>query len=432
MFVVSFVAVTMSHPDSRSSKTHETSCCVVGAGPAGVVLSLLLARAGVTVTLLEAHKDFDRDFRGDTLHPSTLELMQELGLAEELLQIPHAKLHSFGFQTPTESLTVADFKKLKTQFPFIAMMPQVHFLEFLIDQAKQYPSFQLVMGANVKDLVNENDVHRGVRYDSDDGMHEVRAKLVIAADGRFSRLRKEAGLVPVKTSPPMDVLWFRLPRQSNDQLGTMFRVADGHLLVVLERQNDWQLGYVILKGSYREVREAGIEQLRESIAKLAPEFSDRVGQIGDWKQIAPLSVESSRLAKWYLPGLLFIGDAAHVMSPVGGVGINYAIQDAIAAANVLADRFKVGEVRERDLAEIQRQRFFPTKVIQAFQTIVQNRIIRQALKPNARFTIPLILRLPLLRALPARLIAFGIRRAHLSSSLKDESDNLRTAGTTQQ
>jgi 2-polyprenyl-6-methoxyphenol hydroxylase-like FAD-dependent oxidoreductase len=419
----------MSHPDSRNAKTHETSCCVVGAGPAGVVLSLLLARAGVSVTLLEAHKDFDRDFRGDTLHPSTLELMQELGLAEELLQIPHAKLRKFGFQTPTEYLTVADFGKLKTQFPFVAMMPQVHFLEFLTNRAKQYPSFQLVMGANVQDLVEENGIYRGVRYHTGDGTHEVQANLVIAADGRFSRLRNEAGLEPVKTSPPMDVLWFRLPRRPSDQLGTMFRVSGGRFLVVLERQDDWQLGYVILKGSYREVREAGIGQLQESIAELAPEFGDRVGQIDDWKQIAPLSVESSRLAKWYLPGLLFIGDAAHVMSPVGGVGINYEIQDSVAAANVLTDRFKAGEVRGCDLAEIQRQRYFPTRVIQAFQTVVQNRIIRQALKPKARFTIPLFMRLPGLKTLPARLIAFGIRRAHLSSSLRDESADVRTAST---
>ena len=404
--------------DVGNRKPHETSCCVVGAGPAGVVLSLLMVRAGVSVTLLEAHKDLDRDFRGDTLHPGTLELMQELDLADELLRIPHAKLHKFGFQTSTDSLTVADFGRLNTPFPYVAMMPQVHFLEFLTKRASQYPSFHFVMGANVQDLVEENGVYRGVRYRSEDGMHEVRSRLVVAADGRFSRLRKAAGLEPVKTSPPMDVLWFRLPRRPGDQLGTTFRVRRGHFLVVLERKDDWQLGYVVLKGSYRDIRESGLERLQESVADLAPELADRVARLNDWTQIAPLSVESSRLAKWYLPGLLFIGDAAHVMSPVGGVGINYAIQDAVAAANVLTDRLKSGHVNENDLAEVQRQRFFPTRVIQAFQTLVQNRIIRQALKPDARFTIPLFLRLPWVRTLPARLIAFGIRRARLSPSLK--------------
>jgi len=265
------------------------------------------------------------------------------------------------------SVTVADFGKLNTKFPYVALMPQVRFLEFLTEQARQYPSFHLVMGANVQDLVEENGVYRGVRYRGEDGMYEVRASVVVAADGRFSRLRKAAGLEPVKTSPPMDVLWFRLPRRPDDQLGATFRVRGGHFLVVLERKDDWQLGYVVLKSSYREIREAGIERLHESIAELAPELADRVAHLDDWKQIAPLSVESSRLAKWYLPGLLFIGDAAHVMSPVGGVGINYAIQDAVAAANILTDRLKAGRVNESDLAEIQRQRYFPTRVIQAFQ-----------------------------------------------------------------
>jgi len=408
-------------PESTGESSNEVLCCVVGAGPAGVVLALLLARAGVSVTLLEAHRDFDRDFRGDTLHPGTLELMQELGLAYELLQLPHTKLKSFELQTAIDSLTVADFGKLKTQFPYIAMMPQVHFLEFLTEQARQYPSFRLVMGANVRDLIHEHGGYRGVRYRDDDGSHEVRAKLIVAADGRFSRLRKEAGLEPKKTSPPMDVLWFRLPRRPNDQLGATFRIRGGHLLIVLERKNDWQLGYVVLKGSYREIRDAGIEQFHKSVTELAPEFADRVVDVQDWKQIAPLSVESSRLAKWHLPGLLFIGDAAHAMSPVGGVGINYAIQDAVAAANVLAERFHTGGIRDKDLAKIQRQRYFSTHVIQAFQTFVQNRIIRQALEPSGQFSIPLILRLPWFRSLPARLLGFGIQRSRLSASLRNDT-----------
>jgi len=402
--------------------TSQTSCCVVGAGPGGVVLSLLLARAGVSVTLLEAHQDLDRDFRGDTLHPSTLELMEELGLSDELLQIPHSKIRQLGLQTETDSLTVADFGKLKTPFPYIAMMPQVLFLEFLTERMKRYPHSRLVMGANVHELIEEDGVYRGVRHKSEDGVHEVRSELVVAADGRFSRLRKAAGLEPLMTSPPMDVLWFRLPRHAADHHEADapggLRIRGGHLLIALERKDDWQLGYVVLKGSYHEIREQGIGRLQQSIAELAPEFADRVACLEDWKQIAPLSVESSRLKQWHLPGLLFIGDAAHAMSPVGGVGINYAIQDAVAAANILADRLKAGGVTDKDLAAIQKQRYFPTRVIQAFQTIVQNRIIRQALKPNVRFKIPFFLRLPWLRTLPARLIAFGIRRSRLSASLK--------------
>src|ERR1043165_2529263 len=328
----------------------ETTCCIVGGGPGGVMLALVLARAGVPVILLEAHEDFDRDFRGDTVHPSVLEILDELGLAERLLELRHSEIQTFNFMTPDGPVTMADLRHLKTKFPFIALIPQVHFLEFITAEAKQYPNFQLTMGARVEELIEEEGRVRGVRYREKDGWHEVRAHLTVAADGRGSRLRHLAGLEPVKTSPPMGVLWFRLPRKETDGEGVLARFTRGHLIVMLDRLDEWQMGYVIFKGSYQQVRGAGLEELKKSLVEGVPELADRIELLKDWKQFAILSVESNRLLKWYLPGLLLIGDAAHVMSPVGGVGINYAIQDGVVAANVLAEPLKTGALNESDLA----------------------------------------------------------------------------------
>jgi 2-polyprenyl-6-methoxyphenol hydroxylase-like FAD-dependent oxidoreductase len=380
-------------------------------------LALLLARQGIPVKLLELHKDFDREFRGDTLHPSVMEMMEQLGLAERLLELPHAKMRQLTLQTQEEAVTVADFGRLKTKYPYITILPQVRFLEFITTEAKRYPCFELVMGANVQELIEENGVIRGVRYRGHGGWHEIRAQLTVGADGRFSRLRQLAGFEPIKTSPPMDVLWFRLPRHPQDpkNTGVGGRIGGGHMLVMIDRLDYWQLGYVILKGSYQQLREAGIEELRQSIAELAPEFADRVEHLKDWSEISFLSVESSRLPQWYRPGLLLIGDAAHVMSPVGGVGINYAIQDAVVAANVLSEPLKGNHLHPWDLAEVQRRREWPTRIIQRFQTLVQQNIINNALNSSQRFTPPALLRLPILRHLIARLVAFGIWQVRVNT-----------------
>jgi 2-polyprenyl-6-methoxyphenol hydroxylase-like FAD-dependent oxidoreductase len=388
---------------------------VVGGGPAGAMLSLLLARNGVPVTLLEAHRDFDREFRGDTLHPSAMEILDELGLADRLLEMPHTKLRALVLETGDQSYTIAEFRWLKTRFPYVTMIPQARFLEFITNESRRYPQFELIMDATVRELIRQDGQCAGVRYTRQDGTHgEVRALLTVATDGRFSRLRRLAGLEPVRSSPPMDVLWFRLPRRPGDTLNFAGRIGRGHFLAILERPDHYQLGYVIVKGSYHELRAAGLATLREIIAALAPEFADRVNDLQDWKQVSVLSVESSCLKKWHLPGLLLIGDAAHVMSPVGGVGINYAIQDAVAAANILSGPLRAGRVEESQLAAVQKARYLPTRIIQAFQAFVQRRIIARALTTDAPFRPPAIFRLPGLRRLPAYLIGFGLGRGHVA------------------
>lgn len=406
-------------PPETSIETQQTTCCIVGGGPAGAVLALLLARQGIATMLLELHRDFDREFRGDTLHPSVMEIMERLGLAEKLLELPHTKLRQIQIQMATGLATMADFSRLPTQYPYITVLPQVKFLEFIIAEAKRYPNFELVLGANVQEWVEEDGKVCGVRYRGNGGWHEVRSPLTVGADGRFSRLRQLSGFEALSTSPPMDVLWFRLPRRSQDAegLGLSGRAQGGHLLVIIDRLDYWQLGYVILKGSYPALREAGIEGLQQSIAQLAPEFADRVGELDDWSQVSLLSVKSDRLKRWYRPGLLLIGDAAHIMSPVGGVGINYAIQDAVVAANILTEPLKENRLQVSDLAEVQRQRAFPTRVIQTFQTFVQKRIIQTALDRDRTLTPPAFLRLPILRDLPTRLIGFGIHRVYPNSAI---------------
>ncbi|NJL69297.1 MAG: FAD-dependent oxidoreductase [Oscillatoriales cyanobacterium RU_3_3] len=406
--------LTQIHPVIDSQ---ETNCCIVGGGPAGAVLALLLARENIPVMLLETHKDFDREFRGDTLHPSVMEIMEQLGIAEKLLELPHTKMHKLSIQAAGNTNTLVDLTCLKTKYPYITILPQVKFLEFITAEAQRYPNFQLVMGANAQELIQENGEICGIRYRGHGGWHEVRSTLTIGADGRFSRLRQLAGFEPIKTSPPMDVLWFRLSRNPGDvkDLGVAGRAAGGHLFVQIDRLDYWQIGYVILKGSYQKLRDLGIENLQKSIVKIAPEFGDRIEQLKDWSQISFLSVESSRLPRWYRPGLLLIGDAAHVMSPVGGVGINYAIQDAVVAANVLSTPLKKHHLHLWDLAEVQRQREWPTRIIQTFQSLVQEQIIKGALDIDRQFTPPPVLKLPIVRKLLARLIGFGVDRVRLQN-----------------
>jgi 2-polyprenyl-6-methoxyphenol hydroxylase-like FAD-dependent oxidoreductase len=396
----------------------ETGCCIVGGGPAGAVLALLLARRGIDVTLLEAHRDFDREFRGDTLHPSTLEILDAVGLGERLLRLPHAKVQRGVVRTPGgEELLVADFSRLRVRHPYVLLVPQARFLELVTAEAARGPGFHLRMGTRVRALVEEEGVVQGVRCEGPGGWEEIRAPLVVAADGRFSTVRRLAGLAAVTTSLPVDVLWFRVPRRADDPGtgGVLARLGRGRFLVLLDREDHWQAGYVTPKDGYRAIREQGIEAFRRAVAEVAPELAGRLESITDWRDVSFLSVASDRLPRWHRPGLLLIGDAAHVMSPAGGVGINYAIQDAVEAANVLAAPLKEGQVTEAQLAEVQRRREWPTRLIQAVQAAGMRRMFG-AVAASGPFRPPLLLRLPGVRSLFPRVAArvlgwgFGVAR----------------------
>jgi 2-polyprenyl-6-methoxyphenol hydroxylase-like FAD-dependent oxidoreductase len=409
---------TAAAEELRSSA--QTSCCIVGGGPAGAMLSLLLARRGIPVTLLEMHKDFDREFRGDTIHPSTLEILDQIGLADKLQEIPHTKISGPSVQFADGLFRPFDLGRLKTRFPYILLVPQVRFLEFVTREAARYPCFKLVMHANVTQLLKDNGTVHGIRYLAPDGVHEIRSPLAVAADGRFSTLRRLAGFEPVKTSPPMDVLWFRLPKLPGEPEivgGAFGGIGGGRIFILLERNDYWQAGLVFPKGQYQQLHNAGVEAVRKSIARIEPRFAPHADSLTEWHQLTLLSVESSRCPLWHRPGLLLIGDAAHVMSPVGGVGINYAIQDAVVAANVLSHGLEAGRVSDADLAEVQRQREWPTRVIQAAQSFLQRRIIAGALNTAQAANVPWQLRLfakiPIVRDIPPRLIAFGPRRVRL-------------------
>jgi 2-polyprenyl-6-methoxyphenol hydroxylase-like FAD-dependent oxidoreductase len=401
--------------------TKQTTCCIVGGGPAGVVLGLLLARANIPVVLLEAHKDFERDFRGDTLHASVMEIMDQLGLAERLLELAHGRVHKVIVQTALGPYTLQDFGRLRTRFPFATLMPQSRFLDFLVGEAKNYPQFQLLMNANVQRLVEEGGVVRGVRYRGEDGdWHEVRATLTVGADGRFSKVRSLAGMELINNAPEIDVLWIRLPRKPGDPEEAGGGVnKGGRVLVIKKRPEYWQLGMIVAKGSYQQFKAAGLDALRKIIVDMVPWFADRIDYLQDWRQVMPLLVQSGRLEKWYKPGLLMIGDAAHVMSPVCSVGVNYAIQDAVETVNVLKKPLQEGRVEVQNLADVQRRRNWPTKIIQRFQGIAQGRLFAAmdpavAAKPwKPALGLRIMLSLPFLRTLPGRLIHFGLWKVRL-------------------
>jgi 2-polyprenyl-6-methoxyphenol hydroxylase-like FAD-dependent oxidoreductase len=386
------------------------------------VLGLLLARAGVDVLVLEKHGDFLRDFRGDTIHPSTLDILDDLGLAERFLQVPHTEVSALEARLPDGERLSFDFRRLPTRFPFIAFVPQWDFLDFVTREAARYPSFRLRMNAEVSGLVEEDGVIRGVRYRDATGEHEARALLTIGADGRNSVTRAAARLPSVATSPPMDVWWFRLSRRPADPSDVSLRVAPGHVVGLFNRGDYWQIAYTIRKGADEQLRAGGIAALRASVADLVPELADRVGELDNWDQVKLLTVRSDRLAWWYRPGYLAIGDAAHAMSPIGGVGINLAIQDAVVAANVLWKPLRAGAVPTHALAEIQRRRVLSILVIQAFQTLAQDAILKPVLASSVAFRPPLAVRafarLPGLRDLLARLIAYGISRPRVQTPLQ--------------
>src|SRR5467141_3913309 len=392
-------------------------CCIAGGGPAGMMLGLLLARAGVAVLVLEKHADFLRDFRGDTIHPSTLEIIHELGLLEDFLKQPHQEVRTLGAQIGDVFLRIADFSHLPTHCRFIALMPQWDFLNFIAGQAKRCPAFQLRMEADVTALIEEGGRVAGVRAQTPEGELTVRADLVVGADGRHSTVRAKAELETFDLGAPMDVLWMRLSRRPTDPEQTLGRIDAGRILVTLNRGDHWQCAFVIPKGGFERVHQAGLASFREEIVRLAPYLRDRVDELGGWSEVKLLTVAVDRLRNWHRPGLLCIGDAAHAMSPIGGVGINLAIQDAVAAANILAPAFLRGGISDEDLHAVQRRREFPTRAMQAVQVFMQNRVIGRVLKSKEKLSPPLPVRLlaqyPVLQRLPARLIGLGFRPEHV-------------------
>ncbi len=408
-------------------KTISVRCCIAGGGPAGMMLGYLLARAGVQVLVLEKHADFLRDFRGDTIHPSTLEVMYELGLLEEFLRLPHQKVYELNAQVGQMEVTIADFRHLPTRCRFIALMPQWDFLNFLAEQAARFPSFALRMETEVTGLLQESGRVIGVHANAPSGMIEVRADLIVGADGRNSIVREKAGLKVKDYGAPMDVLWFRLGRSPDDPIATMGRFDAGRIFIMINRGEYWQCGYVIAKGRFEEMRRQEFTAFRDEISRLAPFARDRVGELRAWDNVKLLTVRVDRLLEWFQPGLLCIGDAAHAMSPVGGVGINLAIQDAVAAGNVLVKPLRQRQITIDHLRQIQRRRELPTRVTQWLQVTVQRRIIARVLGDRRPFSPPLAIRLlatvPFFRRVPARIVGLGLRPEHVRPEIAHLGEN---------
>jgi 2-polyprenyl-6-methoxyphenol hydroxylase-like FAD-dependent oxidoreductase len=394
-----------------------TQCCVAGGGPAGMMLGFLLARAGVNVVVLEKHADFFRDFRGDTVHPSTLELIYELGLIDEFLKLPHQKVETLTGQVGAEHLEMIDFRHVPTHCKFIALMPQWDFLNFLAQQGIHYKTFDLRMNAEATDLVEENGRIVGLRATTPDGTLTIRAQLVVGCDGRHSTVREKAGFESDDYGAPMDVLWFRMSRKQSDSTDTFGHIEAGKLMVMLDRGDYWQCAYVIPKGGVERVRSDGLEAFRKRVIEMSPFLADRVSELESWDDVKLLSVTVDRLRKWWRPGLICIGDAAHAMSPIGGVGINMAVQDAVAAANRLANPLHNGTVTDDDLQAIQKRRAMPVRFTQSLQLTIQKRIISRVLTSRQRPKPPLFFKLfgifSVLRRIPARLIGIGIRPEHV-------------------
>jgi 2-polyprenyl-6-methoxyphenol hydroxylase-like FAD-dependent oxidoreductase len=392
-------------------------CCIAGGGPAGMMLGFLLARAGVDTVVLEKHADFLRDFRGDTVHPSTLQVMHELGLLEEFLRRPHQKLRQIAGQVGAQPIVIADFSHLPAAYAFIAFMPQWDFLDFIAQEGRKLPGFRLVMRAEATALIEEAGKVAGVRADTEEGPLEIRADLTVAADGRHSVLRAQAGLAVEDFGAPMDVLWMRLSKRAEDPPNALGRINAGRILVTLDRGDYWQCAYVIPKGASEGVRAGGIEAFRDGIVATAPFLRDRVGELRTWEDVKLLTVQVNRLRQWHKARFLCIGDAAHAMSPIGGVGINLAIQDAVATANALAAPLRRGTPTLEELAAVQRRREFPTRMTQRMQLFLQQNVIGRVLAsgttPGIGWPIRLLQAFPVLRRIPARLIGMGFRPEHV-------------------
>jgi len=402
-----------------------TRCCIAGGGPAGMMLGFLLARAGVDVVVLEKHADFFRDFRGDTVHPSTLEFMYELGLLDDFLKLPHQKVETITGQVGAARLSFADFRHLPARCKYVALMPQWDFLNFLATQGRRYRSFDLHMQTEANDLIEEGGRVVGLRAKTPDGTLTVRADLVVGADGRHSTVRERAGLQSEDYGAPMDVLWFRISRQGDDATDTFGHIEAGKLMVMLDRGDYWQCAYIIPKGRADEIKAEGLQAFQRRVIEMSPFLADRIGELKSFDDVKLLTVTVDRLRQWWRPGLICIGDAAHAMSPIGGVGINMAVQDAVAAANRLAGPLKSGTMNDGDLRAIEARRTLPVRFTQGLQLIIQKRIVSRVLESQQRPKPPLLFKLfnvfPLLRRIPARLLGLGIRPEHVRTP-----DMLRT------
>jgi 2-polyprenyl-6-methoxyphenol hydroxylase-like FAD-dependent oxidoreductase len=392
---------------------------IVGGGPAGMMLGLLLARAGIDVVVLEKHADFLRDFRGDTIHPSTLELLHELGMLDEFLKRPHQQARRIRGVIGEEEFLVGDFSRVPAHCKFIAFMPQWDFLDFIAERARRYPTFKLRMQAEVTDLIEENGRVAGVRATTPEGPLEVRAELTVGCDGRTSTVRERAGLEIEDLGAPIDVLWMRISRRAGDPEQLVGRFNRGIVFVMIDRGEYWQCAYVIRKGGFEEVRQQGLAAFREHIARIAPFLRGRLDELDDWEKVRLLTVMVDRLRRWHRPGLLCIGDAAHAMSPVGGVGINLAIQDAVAAANILAGPLSAGHVSDDDLENVERRREFPTRMTQRLQLFIHRNVIYRVVTSDRPTRVPwylrLLLSIPLVRRIPPRIIGVGFRPEHVQT-----------------
>ena len=402
-----------------ANATIKTQCCIAGGGPAGMMLGFLLARAGVRVVALEKHADFFRDFRGDTVHPSTLELMFELGLMDKFLKLPHQKVETLSAQIGAEHVEMVDFRHLPTHCKFVALMPQWDFLNFLAEQGKRYKTFDLRMQAEATDLIEENGRIVGLIADTPDGALTIRADLVVGCDGRHSTVREKAGLKSDDYGAPMDVLWFRVSHKGGDKADTFGHIEAGRLMVMFDRGDYWQCAYLIPKGGIERVKSEGLEAFHARVVEMSPFLSNRIGELKSWDDIKLLSVTVDRLRKWWRPGLICIGDSAHAMSPIGGVGINVAVQDAVAAANRLAGPLRAGKVTDEDLQAIQERRTLPMRFTQWMQLTIQRRVVNPVLQTHERPKAPAFFKLfgvfPILRSIPARLVGIGIRPEHVQT-----------------